>query len=182
VRRPVATLTILTALAALVAAVLLAPGASGRSAAFKTIRGKGVSIAAPTTWRKGPSPGVIRLTASAPRASVRAYPTNVSVLAVPRTAKTDPAKVRASLAAIYRRLGITATVLRSRSLRLPAGQALEFVYRGRVRSPALNLRWITYVIDRPARVYVVSLGATAARYPGALATFRTMARSFRVTA
>jgi hypothetical protein len=158
-----------------VAAAIAAPTATATS--LKTVRVSGFSLRVPSEWRVLKNVGTVKLFAISKTAD-KGFRVNVNVVVTPANSG-PPTGVRDAMIRELKKAGISVTSLSTRTVRLPAGSAVEVRYRGSMLGRKLS--WLAYVIQAHGRAYVVTFTSGQGAYTRYAPLFGTMARSFRIT-
>jgi hypothetical protein len=163
-------------LAGLAVAAAIATSASAATT-LKPVHAEGFTLQVPRDWRVLKNIGTVELFAIS-RFAEGGFRVNVNVVVTPSNSG-PPTGLRSSMIKELSKAGISVTSLSTRTVRLPAGSAVELRYRGTMLGPKLS--WLAYVIHAHGRAYVVTFTSGASSYARHAALFGTMARSFRIT-
>ena len=162
-------------LTGLAVAAAIAASASAATT-LKPVHADGFSLQVPSDWRVLKNIGTVELFAIS-KSAEGGFRVNVNVVVTPSNSG-PPTGLRSSMIKELGKAGISVTSLSTRSVRLPAGNAVELRYRGTMLGRKLS--WLAYVFQARGRAYVVTFTSGASSYARNAPLFRTMARSFRI--
>jgi photosystem II reaction center protein PsbP len=157
-----------------VAFAIAAP--AGAATSLKPVQVSGFSLRVPSDWQVLKNVGTVKVFAISQQAEGGFRP-NVNVVVTPSDSG-PPIRIRSALLREFQKAGIKVTSLSTRTVRLPAGSAVELRYQGMMLGKKLT--WLAYVVNAHGRAYVVTFTSGRGSYARHAPLFHTIAQSFRI--